>query len=222
MRRGLFARQERAPRRPDPVRRPERTEVVEPDPEALALWRESRPAIGTIIEKHFREVRGITIPPPPSLRFSMQPYQDRIVLPAMIAAVQGPDRRVIAVQTTWIDPRTYQRVGERSNTGSLGTGAVRLAAATEILGLTEGTETGAAAMQLHGIPTWATLGSRMHCVTVPDSVSELVLFGDNGQPGHKFVADAIEQHARAGRRIIPSFPPESFKDWAEVTAARRT
>jgi hypothetical protein len=193
----------------------------EPDPEALSIWHESKPAIGTIIERHYlKRVRGVTILPPPSLRFSMQPYQDRIVLPAMIAAVQAPDRRIVAVQRIWVDPRSYRRFA-RGNVGSLGRGAVRLAAAAETLGLAEGVETALAAMQIHNVPVWATLGMRMHTVAVPDTVSKLLLFADNGQPGHEEADRATDRYVREGREVLSFFPPAGLGDWADVTAAER-
>jgi putative DNA primase/helicase len=205
-----------------PRRRDDRDDAITPDPEALAIWRDSEAAAGSIIEtKYLRGVRGITVPPPASLRYSQQPFQDRIVLPAMIAAVQAPDRTLIAVQITWLDRKTYQRF-KRGNVGPLGQGAVRLAAATATLGIAEGVETALAAMQLHGVPVWATLGStRMACVVVPDSVRELVIFGDNNAPGRAGADHAMRAHTSDDRRVVPCFPPAQFKDWAEVLASQR-
>jgi putative DNA primase/helicase len=194
--------------------------------EAYDIWRKSRPAAGTIIEtKYLRGLRGITIAPPRSLRFSYQPYpykNPRLELPAMIAAVQAPDGKGLAAQITWIDPHRHERL-ERYNVGELGAGAVRLAAPTEVLGLAEGTETALAAMQIHRVPAWASLGAgRMHKVIVPDTVRQLLLFADNNDTGRNGADSTAERHEREGRHVLRLFPPAGLKDWAEVTAAYRT
>jgi putative DNA primase/helicase len=218
MRRGLIDRARHPGRcRTDDAPRANGHDTVAPDPEALDIWRDSEPAVGTIIETtYLRRVRGITVPPPESLRYSQQPFQNRIALPAMVAAVQAPDRTLIAVQITYVDRKTFRRF-ERSNVGALGQGAVRLAAATETLGLAEGVETALAAMQIHRVPVWATLGAtRMGSIILPDTVRELIIFGDNGGPGRDAAEHAMKAHASDGRRVAPCFPPIQFKDWAEV------
>jgi hypothetical protein len=84
----------------------------------------------------------------------------------MLAAVQRyEDGEIIAVQRTeltWAGAKAAVSVPRRT-VGSLYDGAVRLAAATNMLGLAEGVETALAAWQLSRIPCWACLGaSRMH------------------------------------------------------------
>jgi putative DNA primase/helicase len=191
----------------------------EPDAAALAIWRAAGPIAGSIAEK-FERLRGITIDLPPSLRAGNLPYLERYQLPAMIAAVQAPDRRIIAVQTTFIDPRGDRKAQvrlPRKTTGALGRGAVRLAAATDVLGLAEGTEKALAAMQLSRVPCWSSLGAgRMHRVWIPDRV-ELHIFADNDDVG-RAAAERVA-HAHRHRKVILHFPPEKFKDWDDVTAA---
>jgi hypothetical protein len=139
----------------------------------------------------------------------------------MVAAVQAPDRRVIAVQVTLIDPRGDRKAQvriPRKTAGALGRGAIRLAAAGDELGLAEGTEKGLAAMQLFGVPCWATLGAgRMHRVYVPDTVSTLHIFVDNDDAGRAAAERTAHEHRH--RRVVLAFPPEQFKDWDDVTAA---
>jgi hypothetical protein len=198
------------------------TLAITPDSEARATWCDSAPAAGTIIETaYLRRVRGITVAPPPSLRYSQQPFQNRVVLPAMVAAVQAPDRKLIACQLTYLDCKTFRRF-ERRNVGALGLGAVRLAAATETLGLAEGVETALAAMQIHGVPVWATLGApRIASIVVPDTVRELIIFGDNDGPGRDAAEAGVRSHTCKGRRVVPCFPPAHCKDWAEVVTAQK-
>jgi hypothetical protein len=188
-----------------------------PDPEAIALWGGAAPAGGSIVEQYLR-ARGITIEVPPSLRCGGGHYLDRYQFPTMVAAVQAPDRRTIAVQTTLIDPRGDRKAQvrlPRKTTGALGAGAVRLGPAGATLGLAEGVETALSAMQINGVPVWACLGSfRMCRVWIPDVVQELHLFGDNDDPGR----DAVERaaHAHRHRRVVIHFPPDQCPDWNDA------
>jgi putative DNA primase/helicase len=133
----------------------------------------------------------------------------------MVSAVQRPDGQIIAVQQTWLT-----REGEKASvsppritTGSLGTGAVRLGAAARVMGLAEGVETALSAMQLTGMPVWATLGAaRLPSVWVPPEVRELHIFADNDDAGRKAAKLAVEAH-RIARTVVPRFPPEQCKDY---------
>jgi hypothetical protein len=165
--------------------------------------------------------RRLTIDPPPTLRFvPALAYMPRISLPAMIAAFQTHDRRVIAVQVTYLDPhgdRKAQGATPRKTIGKMHDGAVRLGQAGDVLGIAEGIETALAAMQLTGIPCWACLGSkRMAHVAVPDKVRELHIFGDNDEPGRLAVERATKAHAH--RRVVVRFPPDGFGDYADLAA----
>jgi hypothetical protein len=193
---------------------------IEPDERALALWRQGEPIAGTLAHKYFR-ARGLTIEPPTSLRFlPAAEYLPRVYLPAMIAGFQGHDRRVIAVQVTYLDPRgdrKAQGATPRKTIGKMHSGTVRLGPAGDILGIAEGVETALAAMQLTGVPCWACLGSqRMARVAIPDTVRELHLFGDNDEPGRLAVEQAAKAHAH--RRVVMRFPPDGFGDYADLAA----
>jgi len=219
-RRGLLAGDEPVNLRHAAPRCEAPTPKHETDPQALSAWRAARSISGTPVET-FLHARGLTISGPPSLRFTMASYLGRYKLPAMVAAVQAPDRRIIAVQITLIDPRGDRKAQvrvPRKTVGALGWGAVRLAAAHDALGLAEGTEKALAAMQLLGVPCWSTLGAgRMHRVWVPDSVRELYIFADNDAAGR--AAAERTAHGHRHRRVVIRFPPEQFKDWDDVTAA---
>jgi putative DNA primase/helicase len=218
-RRGLL--EDRAPSTYSaPVRRCEPIEQIEPDQRALALWRSAEPSADTLVQRYLRARVGM-IDPPPSLRFMpAAEYIPRIFLPAMIAGLQAPDRRVIAVQVTFLDPRgdrKAQGATPRKTIGRMHNGAVRLGPAGDVLGIAEGVETALAAMQLTGIPCWACLGSqRMARVAVPDTVRELHLFGDNDEPGRLAVEQAAKAHAH--RRVVVRFPPDGSGDYADVAA----
>jgi hypothetical protein len=160
-------------------------EPEEPDPRALEIWRATAP-FSDVVEVYLRS-RALTIPIPPTLRQGTGRCLSRTPMPTMVAAVQGADRRVIAVQKTWLtwDGRKAPVAEPRKTIGALHLGGVRLGAATEILGLGEGVETALSAMQLSGVATWAALGSRLSSVFIPPSVRELHIFADADKAGGK-------------------------------------
>ncbi len=70
---------------------------------ARHLWRKAVPAPGTPVERYLR-ARGITIPVPPSFRYlgAAKHGPTGLILPAMVAGVQDPDGRVVAVHRTFL------------------------------------------------------------------------------------------------------------------------
>jgi len=193
---------------------------VEPDAEALALWHRAKSITGTLAERYLTQHRGLAGPFPPALRFLGGGN-----LPALVAAVSQSDRRVIAVQITFLretDGAKAKVHAPRLTVGKLGTGAVRLAAADTELGLAEGTETALAAMELSGVPCWATLGSqRLDKIAIPSSATEIHVFADNDQAGNLAAEKAAERYTRAGIKVLLRYPPEACKDWNDALISRR-
>jgi putative DNA primase/helicase len=193
--------------------------LIEPDPDALSLWRQREPIGEETPVRRYLRARGIADAPPPSLGFlpAYEHIAGRVYLPAICAALQAGDRRVIAVQITMIDPRGDRKAQvrfPRKTIGRMHDGAVRLAAAGEELGIAEGIETGLSAMKLFDVPVWCALGAgRMHNVCVPADVRTLHLFADSDEAGETAVARMIEVHRR--RRVIvhrPLSPGADFND----------
>ena len=166
--------------------------------------------------------RGITVPVPPSIRAGTTIHLGRVQIPAMIVAVQRPDGKVVAVQSTlltWVGKKAAVPA-PRITTGALGAGAVRLGAAGDILGLAEGVETGLSAMQISGVPTWCCLGAgRMHRVAIPAKVQELHIFADDDDPGRAAAERTAALHTAAGRRVVLRYPPACCKDWNDALRA---
>jgi hypothetical protein len=174
---------------------------IEPDPLALELWEMSEPIYGTVAEEYLQR-RGILLTPP-----SLGHYRG-----SMIAAVHQPYRGIAAIQKTPIKP-DFSR-GDRMTKGPLGTGAVRLGAAQEIMGIAEGTETALSAMMLTGMSVWASLGGkRLHNVELPPFVREVHIFADNDQPGSEAAYRASDVHREVGRTVKIRRPPPQFKDF---------
>lgn len=145
-------------------------------------------------------------------------------LPAMLAAVTT-DVGVIAVHRTFLDSGSGRLAGfERPKRalGSLGCGAVRLAPpAAGRLGLAEGIESALSAMQLFGVPCWATLGNeRFGLVAIPESVRELHLFIDNDAGGELAERRALKAYSAPGRVIQPRASASAGFDWNDELKAR--
>ncbi|WP_430386418.1 DUF7146 domain-containing protein [Blastomonas fulva] len=145
-------------------------------------------------------------------------------LPAMLAAVTT-DIGIIAVHRTFLDTVSGKLAGfERPKRalGSLGCGAVRLApAAAGRLGLAEGIESALSAMQLFGVPCWATLGNeRFGLVAIPESVRELHLFIDNDAGGELAERRALKAYSAPGRVIQPRASASAGFDWNDELKAR--
>jgi hypothetical protein len=168
----------------------------------------------------YLRARGLALDPPLSLRaVENYEYLTGIYLPAMVAAIQAPDRRIVSVQVTVIDPRGDRKAQvavPRRTIGAIGSGAVRLGLAEDELGIAEGVEDALGAMQLTGVPTWACLGSaRMHRVAVPAGVTTLHIFADDDEAGARAAERTAARHRKEGRRVIIRRPPAGVKDWAE-------
>ncbi|WP_066763139.1 DUF7146 domain-containing protein [Sphingobium sp. CCH11-B1] len=198
--------------------------------QALRIWDEARPLIGSPAEIYLRRRRIALLPR--SLRFNprtpLGQGDDVEFRPAMIAALHDgglhDDGRFIAIQRTFFDRDDARRARDladpRMTLGRPDCAAVMLGTATSVLGLAEGVETALSAMILFGIPVWATLGSeRLHQIAVPDRVTRLVLFPDNDVAGEIGAANALEVYAMAGRTIEVEYPPIGFKDWNDVLRA---
>src|SRR5258708_38594338 len=105
-------------------------------------------------------------------------------------------------------------------TGALGNGAVRFAAAAEVMGIAEGVETALSAQSMAEIPVWASLGcQRLDRVGLPELVREVHVFGDNDAPGRGAAQRAAEVHMALGRRVVLRFPPEGLKDFNDLLNA---
>jgi hypothetical protein len=200
----------------------ERLAEAEPDPAASAIWREAGPVAQSRAASTYWSSRSLG-EAPPSIRAGTTLHAGRILVPTLVAAVQGRDRRVIAVQELKLtaEGAKLPTPRPRMNTGRLHDGAVRLGPAGETLGLAEGVETAASAQILSGVTVWAALGSgRLAAVWLPDNVRRVVIFADNDQTGRDGAAEAEAYHRRLGRSVKIRFP-ETGNDFNDQLRAPR-
>lgn len=192
---------------------------------ALRLWQASRPIAGTLAEEYLL-ARGLSAPFPKALRFNpatiLGSGSAKKVMPAMIAAVES-DLGIVAVQRTFLDPDVVLRKPvpkPKVSLGLLGTAAVRLAPATDELGLAEGVEDALSAMAWFGTPTWALGGvERLAFVTIPEKVRRVIVYGDRGRTAERLLEKARAHLAANGRELVSRIP-EDHDDWNDAWRSR--
>lgn len=192
---------------------------------ALRLWKASKPIAGTLAEDYLR-ARGLSPPFPKALRFNpatvLGSGAERKTMPAMIATVEN-DLGIVAVQRTFLDPRDVLRKPipkPKVSLGLLGTAAIRLAPATDELGLAEGIEDALSATAWFGTPTWALGGvERLALVAIPEKVRRVIVYGDRGRAAERLLEKAREHLSADGRELITRLPA-GHDDWNDAWKAR--
>ena len=141
----------------------------------------------------------------------------------MVVAITGADRKVIAVQRTFlrVEGRGKANVSQQKlSLGPMRDGAVRLGPAGLVLGIAEGVESGLSAMQLFDLPVWCSLSaSRLDRLWLPPESLEVHIFGDNGTAGHEAAERAAQAYLAQGWRVVVRFPPERFGDFNDLLSA---
>ena len=205
--------------RPLPSRtEPERDTIAE----ALAIWDGASPITGTVAETYLRR-RGITMPLPPSLRFSRIRYGARSVLhPALIAAICNPNSAVIGVQRTYLTEDGAKAGFEKAklSLGRVRGGSIQLAPAAAEIVVTEGLEDGLTLAQETGRPVWIAAGTTfLPSIVFPDVVSSIVIGADSDGAGEAAAQKAATSYAAAVRAVRIMRPTPPHKDFnAELMA----
>ena len=152
----------------------------------------------------------------------------------MVAAVQGPDRRLVAVHRTFLERRAdgaWIKAGVRPAKMLLGPAAgaaVRLAPANSgagaptALAITEGIETGLSVAQaLPGLAVWAAISASMMArLRLPEAVREIILCPDGDAAGRRAAERAAASLSADGRKVrIAAAPPgRDFNDLLQGAA----
>lgn len=146
---------------------------------ARTVWHAAVAATGTVVEAYLRW-RGLTAWPdgriPPTLRFvrlhywwAEKPNSARVSLglvPAMVAALQGPDGKLRGVHLTYLaadgagkasilDPKTGKTLPSKKMRGVAMGSAIRLAPIGDEVGIGEGIENAASVLIDTGLCCWA-------------------------------------------------------------------
>jgi putative DNA primase/helicase len=177
---------------------------------ALAIWRSTTPARGTLVETYLLS-RGLHLATPPMLRFHTGlKHRSGGSWPAMVALVtRGTDDAPLAIHRTFLDGGGKAPVDpQKMMLGPCRGGAVRLGDPTDLLMVREGIETCLAAMQVTGNPTWAALStSGLRTLDLPKDVHNVIVLADGDDAGEAAARDCAWRWMREGRVVRIARPP---------------
>jgi putative DNA primase/helicase len=202
---------------PIPTRNDARDDTARRIAAARRIWDTAHDARGSPVTTYLAG-RGITVDPPPSLRWAPALRRpDGTNGPAMIARIDSIDGELIGIARTWL---AHDAAGswcrrDRAMLGRAAGGAVRLASAAETLLIGEGIETTSAGIQATGLPGWAALStSGMVALILPPAVRNIVILADHDSKGAGERAARIAQThwRREGRRVSVWISPRSGED----------
>ncbi len=191
---------------------------------ALAIWRASQPADGTLVETYLRS-RGLKVSPPPAIRFHTGlKHPSGGVWPAMVALVtRGVDGAPIAILRTFLVPDGDGKAPVDAAKMMLGPcrgGVVRLSEQGEVLMVGEGIETCLAAMQATGYAAWAALStSGLRALDLPRDVRDVIVIADGDDAGEASAQDCGRRWQQEGRRVRIARPPRGT-DFNDLLKAR--
>lgn len=191
---------------------------------ARDIWRHSERAERTVVVDYLHS-RGITIAPPPALRFiTLSKHREYgWAFPALAVGMQDRDGSFSGVSITWLaaDGSGKAPVDPvRKTYGSLRGAAVRLAPAGERLIICEGVENGLSLAQAcPELPVWCALSAtNLPHVELPAGVKEIIIAADGDEPGERAARTAANQFLHQGLevKIARPQPGRDFND--ELTA----
>ena len=180
---------------------------------ALALWRGSEPATGTLADRYLT-ARGLSgLAASPALRFRADtPHPEGGRYPALIALVTGPGGTPLAIHRTYVT-RDGGKASVEPSKASLGPvwgGAIMLQAhePERALVIAEGVETAASAGVLMGLPAWAALsaGNMAKGLALPSEAQRVVIAADPDAPGRVAARDAWLRWTAEGRSVRVAVP----------------
>lgn len=192
---------------------------------AQQFWAAGQNPRGTPAEVYLRDVRGITMPLPPSIRFGMvPPWRDRNTgewakpAPAVLCAVFDRSDDVVGIQRIFLRDGGLAKARMRRPKLTLGRirgASLRLGPVRPTIIVCEGPEDGLTLAQcIPGSSVWPTLGTGlMPVVEYPDEVSEIIIAGQNDAAGHAATDTAAERLLAQGFAVRTMFPDPAFKDW---------
>jgi hypothetical protein len=210
-----------------------RRKTVEPAPDrddarrtemALAIWRASRPAPGTLVEVYLA-ARGIHLPPPGSLRFSPAlKHPSGGIWRAMIALVtSGADGTPLAIHRTFLacDGSGKAPVDPpKMMLGACRGGAVRLGESGVPLLVAEGIETALSGMQMSSHPAWAALStSGLRALDLPAEIRDVIVLADGDDAGEAAALASGRRWKEEGRRVRIARPGPG-RDFNDILLSR--
>lgn len=193
--------------------------------DARTFWTAGVDPTNTPAEVYLREVRGISMRLPDSIRFGIVPaWRDRVTnawskpMPAVLCAVFNRAGDVVGIQRIFLraDGRAKAALKRPKLTlGRIRGASLRLGPPKASIVVCEGPEDGLSlAQEIPGASVWPTLGTGlMASVEYPDEVREITIAGQNDGPGTAAVCSAASALLERGYDVRTMFPAPGFKDW---------
>jgi phage/plasmid primase-like uncharacterized protein len=183
---------------------------------ALALWRGSEPATGTLADRYLT-ARGLPgLAASPALRFRRDcPHPERARLPALTALVCDVEGVPHAVHRTYLTRAGDKAAVEpaRASLGPIWGSSIRLfpANSDSPLVIAEGIETAASAGRLLGLPAWAAIsaGNMAKGLVLPPEARRVIIAADPDPAARIAVRDASLRWRAEGRRVQIAMPDGS-------------
>ncbi len=183
---------------------------------ALALWRATQPANGTLVERYLHSRGLYDTLPPNALRFHAGlKHPSGGIWPAMVALVtRGSDDTPLAIHRTFLARNGGAKAPVDPQKMMLGPclgGVVRFAERGRVLMVGEGIETSLAAMQATGHAAWAALStSGLRGLDLPRDARDVIVLVDGDDPGEAAAQDCAWRWKREGRRVRIARAPQGL------------
>jgi putative DNA primase/helicase len=214
---------------PVPVRQPGADAAIGSErnrDRALALWRGSEPAVGTLADRYLT-ARGLAgLAALPALRFRADaPHPEGGRLPAMIALVCDAAGKPLGIHRTFLakDGSKSRMEPVKASFGPVWSGAIRLdeVADGRPLVIGEGIESSASAARLTGLPAWAAIsaGNLASGLVLPPEVRSVVIAADPDKAGVD-AARTAWQRLTSERRTVRIAMPDGQGDFNDLLRAR--
>ena len=211
------------PRRPADARpRQDAAATAERTARAMALWNGSESAIDTPADRYLtgRGLPGLAASP--ALRFRADtPHPTNGRLPALIALVQAPDGKPVAIHRTYLRRDGSGKANvepQKATLGPISGGAIRLDEAGPELAIGEGIESAASAGRMFGLPAWSatSAGNLAKTLILPMDVRTVAIAVDADPPGERAAREAAWRWQREGRRVRLARPNLDGQDCNDV------
>lgn len=218
-----------------------------------ALLKRALPSAGHWLYKAYCKSRGVAPIPCDDLLvargvYHRDEYGNKSYKNAILGVMRKPNGEVLTVHRLYLDEKGNGIKGENRKMllsppcqkGEVLGSAIRLAAPRKgprgnVLGLTEGIETGLAVMQGADLPVWSCYSTALlEAVVIPDEVEKVVIFADYDYKGGagldsaEVLAARLRKEGKYVRIVVPKEPPgfnpEGKKgvDWLDVFNCSRT
>jgi hypothetical protein len=191
---------------------------------ALRLWDAGR-ALGHTLAARYCRLRGLqqALPGPEALRYHgevpVAVYRaGRRRRPALLAGVQAPDGRYVAVEVTYLAPNGRRAIDLRLPRKTIGVTppgcAVRLDPEAPDMLVGEGVFATRAASEWFARPGWALQSTRnLRAWSPPLGVRSVLIAGDRGKDGEASAEVLRARLAQAGVAARVALPPTPWLQW---------